>query len=85
MDALTIGFDYEGEVTGEDAREILDKIRVLHQRAMNAANTARSADRAESLRMFAVSLEKAFYETPLVSISNSQRRPLPEANWQAIV
>ncbi|MGA3236487.1 MAG: hypothetical protein ABSG03_09305 [Bryobacteraceae bacterium] len=61
MDALTIGFDYEGEVTGEDAREILDKIRALHQRAMNAANTARSSDRAESLRMFATSLEKAFY------------------------
>jgi hypothetical protein len=61
MDALTIGFDYEGEVTGEDAREILDKITVLHQRAMNAANTARSSDRAESLRMFAASLEKAFY------------------------
>ncbi len=61
MDALTIGFDYEGEVTGEDAREILDKITALHQRALKAANTARSSDRAESLRMFAASLEKAFY------------------------
>src|ERR1700689_5210651 len=61
LDALTIGFDYEGEVTGEDAREILDKIRALHQRALKAADTARSSDRAESLRMFAASLEKAFY------------------------
>jgi hypothetical protein len=61
LDALTIGFDYEGEVTGEDAREILDKIAALYQRALNAAETARTQDRAQSLRMFAASLEKAFY------------------------
>jgi hypothetical protein len=42
LDALTIGFDYEGEVTGEDAREILDKIAALHQRALKAAETART-------------------------------------------
>ena len=61
LDALTIGFDYEGEVTGEDAREILDKITVLHQRALKAAETARTVDRAQALRTFAASLEKAFY------------------------
>jgi hypothetical protein len=61
MDALTISFDYEGEVTGEDAREILDKIIALHQRALKAAETARTPDRVESLRQFATSLEKAFY------------------------
>jgi hypothetical protein len=61
LDALTIGFDYEGEVTGEDAREILDKITVLHQRALKAAETARTPERAQGLRMFAASLEKAFY------------------------
>lgn len=57
MDALTIGFDYEGE----DAREILDKIAALHQRAWKASETARTPDRAQALRMFAASLEKAFY------------------------
>ena len=61
MDALTIGFDYEGEVTGEDAREILDKIAALYQRAIEAAETARTPARADALRQFAVSLEKAFY------------------------
>jgi len=61
LDALTIGFDYDGEVTGEEAREILDKIVVLHQRALKAAETARTPSRAEALRAFAASLEKAFY------------------------
>jgi hypothetical protein len=61
MDALTIGFDYEGEVTGEDAREILDKIAALYQRAIEAAETARTTGRADALRQFATSLEKAFY------------------------
>jgi hypothetical protein len=61
LDALSIGFDYEGEVTGEDAREILDKIVALHQRALKAAETTRNPSRADALRAFAVSLEKAFY------------------------
>jgi hypothetical protein len=61
MDALTIYFDYDGEVTGEDACEILDKITALHRRAMEAAVGARSSDRAQALRLFAASLEKAFY------------------------
>jgi hypothetical protein len=60
LDALTIDFDYEGEVTGEDAREILDRITALHQRALRVAETARTPDRAQSLRTFAASLEKAF-------------------------
>jgi len=61
MDALTIGFDYAGEVTGEDAREILDKIVALHQRAMQSAEGTRTPGRAQALRLFAASLEKAFY------------------------
>jgi glycosyltransferase involved in cell wall biosynthesis len=32
-----------------------------------------------------VPLYQEFQEMPLVSISNSQRRPLPDANWQATV
>jgi hypothetical protein len=61
MDSLTIAFDYDGEVTGEDAREILDKISALHQRALKASTSARTPDRAQALRVFAASLEKAFY------------------------
>jgi hypothetical protein len=61
MDSLTISFDYEGEVTADDAREILDKISTLHQRALKASASARTEDRAQALRVFAASLEKAFY------------------------
>ncbi|MGA3188995.1 MAG: hypothetical protein ABSF22_17965 [Bryobacteraceae bacterium] len=61
MDSLTIAFDYDGEVTAEDAREILDKISALHQRAVKASENARTPDRAQALRVFAASLEKAFY------------------------
>ena len=61
MDALTIGFDYSGEVTADDAREILEKIVALHRRAIQAAEGARTPDRAQALWLFAASLEKAFY------------------------
>jgi len=61
LDALTIGFDYDGEVTAEDAREILDKMRLLHQRASSAAATARTEERRSALYLFAASLDKAFY------------------------
>jgi hypothetical protein len=61
MDALTIGFDYEGEVSGEDACQILEKIVALHHRAMQSSYGARTPERAEALRLFAASLEKAFY------------------------
>jgi hypothetical protein len=61
LDSLTIGFDYDGGVTGEDACEILDKIVALDRRAIQAAEGAGSPDRAQALRLFAASLEKAFY------------------------
>lgn len=61
LDELSIAFDYDGHVTGEDAREILDKITALHGRAVAAADQARSPDRAQALRLFAANLEKAFY------------------------
>jgi hypothetical protein len=60
LDDLTIAFDYEGEVTAHDAQEILDKIVSLYQRAVEAAEKAKS-ERAEALRLFAANLEKAFY------------------------
>jgi hypothetical protein len=61
LDELSIAFDYDGHVTGEDAREILDKITALHSRALLAADAARNADRAQALRIFAANLAKAFY------------------------
>jgi hypothetical protein len=61
LDDLTISFDYEGEVTGPDAEEVLGKIRSLYGRALEAAETASGPQRAEALRLFAANLEKAFY------------------------
>jgi hypothetical protein len=60
LDELSIAFDYEGEVTGQDAQEILEKISRLYGRAGETAEAARS-ERAEALRLFAANLQKAFY------------------------
>jgi hypothetical protein len=61
LEELSISFDYEGEVTAQDAQEILDKISRLYGRAEEAAETASAPPRAEALRLFAANLEKAFY------------------------
>jgi hypothetical protein len=61
LDELTIAFDYDGEVTAQDAREVLDKITRLYGRAAEAAQTAARPERAEALRLFAANLDKAFY------------------------
>jgi len=60
LDELSIAFDYEGEVTAQDAQEVLDKIGRLHGRATAAAEAARP-ERAQALRLFAANLQKAFY------------------------
>ncbi|MGQ7438333.1 hypothetical protein ACTGWA_11110, partial [Streptococcus suis] len=36
-DDLTIGFDYAGEVTGEDAKQSLDKVATMYGRTLEAA------------------------------------------------
>jgi hypothetical protein len=61
LDELGVSFDYEGEVTGPDAREILDRIAAVHGRALQAAGQAARPERAEALRLFAANLQKAFY------------------------
>jgi hypothetical protein len=61
LDDLSIAFDYEGEVTAQDAKEVLDKIAQLYKRAAEAAETASPAERAEALRLFAANLQRAFY------------------------
>jgi len=61
LDELTIAFDYEGEVTGQDAQEVLDKIAKLYSRAVEATETASSPARAEAMKMFAANLHRTFY------------------------
>jgi hypothetical protein len=61
LDELGIAFDYEGEVTAQDAEEILEKIQRLHAHALSAAEAALSPERAAALRLFAANLHKAFY------------------------
>jgi hypothetical protein len=61
LDELSIAFDYEGEVTAQDAEEILSKVAALYGRALEAFETASTPERAEALRLFAANLEKAFY------------------------
>ncbi len=61
LDDLSIAFDYEPEVTAQDAEEILTKITELHRRAMQAAEAKGTRARAQSLRLFAANLERAFY------------------------
>jgi hypothetical protein len=61
VDELGIAFDYEGEVTAEDARTILDKVAAMYARALEAAERTSRADRKEALRLFAANLQKSFY------------------------
>jgi len=61
LDELSIAFDYEGEVTQQDAQEILEKIQCLHAQALAAAEAAPSPERSAALRLFAANLHKAFF------------------------
>jgi hypothetical protein len=61
VDELGIAFDYEGEVTAEDAGATLDKVAAMYGRALEAAERATRAERKEALRLFAANLQKSFY------------------------
>jgi hypothetical protein len=61
VDDLGISFDYSGEVTAQDAEEILEKITSLHTRALKVAETAKNQERVDALKIFAANLQKAFY------------------------
>ena len=61
LDELSIAFDYDGEVTAQDAEEILNKISALHSKALEKAQTAATSERSQALRQFADNLEKTFY------------------------
>ncbi len=61
VDDLGIAFDYDGNVTAEDAKEILDKVATMYGRTLDAAQQATKPERAEALRVFAANLQKSFY------------------------
>ncbi len=62
VDELSIGFDYEGEITLEDSEQILDRVQRLHAKVLVAQNVPGSTqERRDSLQAFAVSLERAFF------------------------
>ncbi|APW58954.1 hypothetical protein [Paludisphaera borealis] len=61
VDDLGIAFDYEGEVTAEDAAAILDKVRAMYSRTVEATGRATRPERRDALRLFAANLQKAFY------------------------
>ncbi len=61
VDELGIVFDYQGEVSAEDAAEILDKVRSMYHRAVEATERANRPERRDALRLFAANLQKAFY------------------------
>jgi hypothetical protein len=48
LDDLGIAFDYDGNVTGQDATEILDKIRQLHARARGGSHHGPSGPRGSA-------------------------------------
>jgi hypothetical protein len=61
LDELTVAFDYNGDVSAEDAQAVLDKVVGLHTRAVDAIRRAATPERADALRLFAANLQKAFY------------------------
>jgi hypothetical protein len=61
LDDLGISFDYGGQVTAEDAEEILEKIGGLQEQAERAAEETPVRERASALRAFAANLRKSFY------------------------
>ena len=58
---LGVTFDYDGSVTDQDAQEILEKVRALHERAIQAIPRAKDPAREEALRAFSGNLKKVFY------------------------
>jgi hypothetical protein len=57
---LSIGFGYDGEVTFEDTRQILDNVKKLYSRAITSARKAKSTVRARQLQLFATNLKTEF-------------------------
>ena len=61
VDELGIAFDYEGEVTADDAGSILEKVAAMYGRALDAAERSSRPERKDALQLFAANLQKSFY------------------------
>jgi hypothetical protein len=61
LEDLTIGFNYQGEVTLKDTQEILNKITGVHHQVLEAAEKTKNPRRRESLSLFAETLARSFY------------------------
>jgi hypothetical protein len=61
LEDLTIGFNYQGEVTLKDTQEILNKITGVHHQVLAAAEKTKNPRRRESLSLFAETLARSFY------------------------
>jgi hypothetical protein len=61
LEELTVAFDYDGDVSGRDAEEILERICHLHGQAVAAASEAAAPERSQALNLFAANLQKAFF------------------------
>lgn len=61
VDELGVAFDYDGEVTADEAKAILEKVAAMYARALEASGRAAVPERAAALRQFAANLQKAFY------------------------
>jgi hypothetical protein len=58
---LSIRFTYNGEVSLNDTREILEKITGVHQQILESARRTKNAKRRQALTFFAENLARCFY------------------------
>jgi len=58
---LSIRFTYNGEVSLNDTREILEKITDVHQQILESARRTKNAKRRQALTFFAENLARCFY------------------------
>jgi hypothetical protein len=58
---LSIRFTYNGEVSLNDTKEILEKITSVHQQVLESARKTKNAKRRQALTLFAENLARCFY------------------------
>jgi len=58
---LSIRFTYNGEVSLNDTKEILEKITSVHQQVLESARKTKNAKRRQALALFAENLARCFY------------------------
>ena len=58
---LSIRFTYNGEVSLNDTKEILEKITSVHQQVLESARKTKNVKRRQALTLFAENLARCFY------------------------